>query len=73
MTQEDRQCTINVTLNRFAKPLHISGVCVCVCMCVCVCVCVLLIYTACKAHAPYYRYIVVSAVSGPTVFFHIIS
>jgi len=44
--------------------------CVFVCVCVCVCVCNL-IYAACKALALYY--IVISGLSGCTVFFHIIS
>jgi hypothetical protein len=66
--QENRQCTINVTLRRVRETITYT-----VCVCVFVFVCVLLIYTACKAHAPYYTYIVVCALSGPTVFFHIIS
>jgi hypothetical protein len=68
ITQEDRQCTINVTLRRVCETVTYSE-----CVCVCVFVCVLLIYTACNAHAPYYTYIVVCAVYGPTAFFHIVS
>jgi len=60
--QEDRQCTINVTLRLVCETIAYYE-----------CVCVLLIYTACNANAPYDTHIVVYALSGPTVFFHIIS
>jgi hypothetical protein len=61
MTQQDRKCTLNVTLRHFRETITYS-------------VCEYsLMYTACNAHAPYYTYIVICAVFDPNVFFNIIS